>query len=229
MSTALSVRKSEPVLSKRPLAWSGLAAVVVCAASCSLPLLAIALGGGAVAAAIASITIPGAEFIAGGVAFVVALGVMALRTRLRSRPSGKMSSREQTDTAVACKPAGIPAELKHRWMEVGKQICGAVEELQELPDGYACRLPGDAATLVRAAEYVTLDRLCCTFVRWELTAEPNGGPLWMRITGPAGTKELARSVFETTDLINERVLQAAGLRLLDRRTPEQAEEQTSDS
>jgi len=130
-------------------------------------------------------------------------------------------AREQAEPVVACTPGGVPAEMRQRWLEVGVQIYGAVEELQELPDGYACRLPSDAATVLRAAEYVTLDRLCCTFARWELRVEPNGGPLWLRLTGPAGTKELTRSVFETTNLIDERVLQAAGMHLRERRTPEQ--------
>lgn len=128
---------------------------------------------------------------------------------------------EQLEPVVACTPTGVPADKRQRWLEVGVQIYGAVEELRELPDGYACRLPGDAATVLRAAEYVTLDRLCCTFVCWELKVEPNGGPLWLRLTGPEGTKELTRSVFETTNLIDDRVLRAAGLHSRERRTPEQ--------
>ena len=131
---------------------------------------------------------------------------------------------EQPELIVACTPAGVPANKKQRWIELGVQIYGAVEALEELPDGYACRLPGDAATLVETAEYVSLDRLCCTFARWELRVEPNGGPLWLRLTGPDGTKELIRSVFETTSLIDERVLQAAGLQPRERRKPEQTVE-----
>ena len=66
------------------------------------------------------------------------------------------------------------------------------------------------------------DRLCCMFERWELGVEPNKGPLWLRITATAGTKDLARSVLETTNLISESVLEAAGLRPLERRAPEQS-------
>lgn len=130
-------------------------------------------------------------------------------------------AREPSEPVIACTPAGVPADKRQRWIEVGVEIYGAVEELQELPDGYACRLPSDAATVLRAAEYVTLDRLCCTFARWELRVEPNGGPLWLRLTGPEGTKELTRSVFETTNLIDERVLRAAGMPSRERRTPKQ--------
>jgi hypothetical protein len=131
-----------------------------------------------------------------------------------------MSSRTPDDgLPVACTPDLIPATLRERWVEVGIQFYAAVEELKELPDGYACRLPSDAATLLLAAEYVSLDRQCCRFVRWELCAEPNLGPLWLRITGPDGTKQVARQAFEHIDLVREEVLRAAGLEVKCRTDP----------
>jgi hypothetical protein len=122
----------------------------------------------------------------------------------------------QSETIIACTPDVIPAERRERWMEVGMQVYGAVEEVHELPDGYACRLPSDAATLLKAAEYVSLDRLCCAFARWSLVIEPNGGPLWLHITGAEGVKELTRSTFETTPMLSERVARAAGFSVASR-------------
>jgi hypothetical protein len=115
-----------------------------------------------------------------------------------------------TQPVIACTPDAVPVELRPRWMEVGLQVYAAVEEVQELPDGYACRLPNDAAMLVRAAEYVSLDRHCCQFVRWSLVVDPHRGPLWLHITGPEGTKELTRHTFETTPMLTEEVAKAAG-------------------
>jgi mercuric ion transport protein len=78
-----SVQKSEPVLSKRRLGLAGIAAFIGCAACCAVPLLAAAgLGSGAVAS-LSSVFRPGSELLVGGVVFVVALGVMAVRSRLR--------------------------------------------------------------------------------------------------------------------------------------------------
>jgi hypothetical protein len=45
--------------------------------------------------------------------------------------------------------------------------------------------------------------------------------LW--ITGPAGTKELMRSCFESMNLVGEDVLAAAGIKSNARQTPELAE------
>ncbi len=116
----------------------------------------------------------------------------------------------QSETIIACTPDSVPADQRERWMEVGLQVYAAVEEVQELPDGYACRLPNDSAMLIRAAEYVSLDRQCCQFVRWSLVIEPNGGAFYLQITGPEGTKEFTRHTFETTPLLTEAVAQAAG-------------------
>jgi hypothetical protein len=127
-----------------------------------------------------------------------------------------------TETPIACTPNAVPLEKKARWFEVGKAFYASVEELRELADGYACRLPVGAATLASAAEYVSLDRLCCTFVTWHLRVEADGGPVWLWITGPDGTKELMRSCFETMNLIPEPVLIAAGLKSTGRRAPELA-------
>ena len=126
----------------------------------------------------------------------------------------KMSKGE---VIIACDPNAVPVAQRERWMEVGKQVYAAVEEVQELPDGYACRLPNDAAMLLKAAEYISLDRLCCgAFVRWSLVIEPDGGPLWLHITGPEGTKALTRSTFETIPMLNEGVAKAAGFSVSDR-------------
>jgi hypothetical protein len=122
-----------------------------------------------------------------------------------------------TATPIACTPSTVPTERKARWLELGRWVYGAVEELRELPDGYACRLPNDAEMLVRAAEYVSLDRHCCKFVTWHIRVEPDEGSFWLWITGPEGTKELSRSSFETTDLVRESVVRAAGLRVVGRR------------
>lgn len=117
---------------------------------------------------------------------------------------------------IACVPGAIPADKRERWMATGQQVYAAVLQVQELPDGYTCRLPGDSAMLLLAAEYVGLDRLCCTFLRWTLRIEPNGGPLWLHLTGSEGVKEYLRSAFETTSLLNESVAKAAGFSILSR-------------
>ncbi|HLZ29625.1 MAG TPA: hypothetical protein VKV73_20090 [Chloroflexota bacterium] len=109
---------------------------------------------------------------------------------------------------IACTPEAIPSHLRERWLSSGKAVFAATAEVRELDDGYACRLPSDADTFGKLAEYVSLDRLCCAFVHWTIDVEPDGGPLWLSMRGG---KDVIRQILETTTLLSESVAIAAGL------------------
>jgi hypothetical protein len=117
---------------------------------------------------------------------------------------------------IACNPHAVPAEQRERWMIVGTQLYAAVQEVQELPDGYAFRLPTDPEMLLLVAEDLNRERLCCPFLRFTLEIEPNGGPFWLRFTGGEGVKEFLRMSFESSNLLNEQVAQAAGFSIASR-------------
>jgi len=82
----------------------------------------------------------------------------------------------QNEVIIACDPNAISAEQRERWLEVGTQLYAAVQEVQELPDGYTFRLPSDPEMLLIVAEDLNFERLCCPFVRYTLEIEPHGGP-----------------------------------------------------
>ena len=122
----------------------------------------------------------------------------------------------QSEVPIACNPHAVPAEQRERWMTVGTQLYAAVQEVQELPDGYAFRLPTDPEMLLLVAEDLNMERLCCPFLRFTLDIEPNGGPFWLRFTGDEGVKEFLRMSFESSNLLNEQVAQAAGFSIASR-------------
>ena len=62
-------------------------------------------------------------------------------------------------------------------------------ETQALPDGLAWRFAANAETLRALAAVIAAEHACCAFLRFELTVEPGDGPLWLRVTGPEGTRE----------------------------------------
>jgi len=117
----------------------------------------------------------------------------------------------QSEVIIACNPNAITPEQQERWLEVGTQLYAAVQEVQELPDGYAFRFPSDSEMLLLVAEDLTLERLCCPFIHFTLDLAPNGAPFWLRYTGGEGVKEFLRISFEMSNLLNEQVAQAAGL------------------
>ena len=85
------------------------------------------------------------------------------------------------------------AELREREATLLTQFRSGVVETEELTDGYAFRLSGDANSVRLVAELIAAERTCCPFLRFEMLALPNMGSLTVRITGPDGTKEFVRT------------------------------------
>ena len=79
---------------------------------------------------------------------------------------------------LARRRAGLFAELARRR-----------QEARWLSEGVALRYSSEQGTLALLGEFIQLERQCCPFLRFQLTVEPGGGPIWLELTGPAGTRE----------------------------------------
>jgi hypothetical protein len=122
----------------------------------------------------------------------------------------KSTELEAQPPVIACDPTPISPEQRERWMEVGRQLYGAIQEIRELPDGYAFRLPSQPEMLLLAAEVLNFERLCCPFIHYTLEVEPNRGPFWFQWRGSEEIKAFVRMGFESANLIDEHVAKAAG-------------------
>jgi hypothetical protein len=85
-------------------------------------------------------------------------------------------------------------EFRDREATLLAQFRSAVIETEELQEGYGFRLPGDGDWIKLIAELIVAERECCPFLRFELTATPNMGPVMLRVIGPAGAKEFLRNL-----------------------------------
>ena len=83
-------------------------------------------------------------------------------------------------------------EQRKRILVLVKQFRAAGQEVRELPDGYALRLPAESVMIKDVAEWITLERLCCPFFRFEMEVEQEGGAMWVRLTGREGVKEFTK-------------------------------------
>jgi hypothetical protein len=61
-----------------------------------------------------------------------------------------------------------------------------VREKVELDDGYALRF--DPGELDDIARFVHNERRCCPFLAFSVEQHADGGPLWLRMRGPEGTR-----------------------------------------
>jgi hypothetical protein len=84
---------------------------------------------------------------------------------------------------------------RERQQVLMKKFHASIEETHALPDGYAFRLPADAQTILAAAEFITIERLCCPFLNFELEVGRAGSPVWLRLTGSEGAKEFIEAEF----------------------------------
>jgi hypothetical protein len=57
-----------------------------------------------------------------------------------------------------------------------------------LEDGYRLRFVR-TDVLPRLLRVIEAERKCCRFLRFDVTLEPDLGPIWLTVTGPAGTRE----------------------------------------
>lgn len=99
-----------------------------------------------------------------------------------------------SDISIACRLTD--AQLQERRQTVLHKLGFAIQETQELSDGYAYRFPADDDTLEELTNLIRLERQCCPFFTFRLTATPNDGPFWLEVTGPDEAKEFLATLWE---------------------------------
>jgi hypothetical protein len=104
-------------------------------------------------------------------------------------------SGKQTGTVFACNLEAIGAAARPRYSELVKQIRAALYERSEIREGYRFRLDGKAVTLAEAAEWIEMERLCCPFLTFQLTASGGSSEWHLAISGTDGVKEVIAAEF----------------------------------
>ena len=108
------------------------------------------------------------------------------------------------DQIFACDLNAIAAEERQTHSANVKIVFQRVQETRELENGYAIRLPNESNVVRVVAEFIARERLCCPFFGFAMEIEPNGGPLWLRLTGSEGAKEFMLAEFD--GLSNKNIL-----------------------
>jgi hypothetical protein len=117
-----------------------------------------------------------------------------------------------SEIPIACDPNAVAPDQQEYWVkEIVPKLYRAVQEIQELPNGWVWRLPSTPEILLLVAEDLNIERLCCPFVHYTLEIEPNRGPFWLRMTGGEGVKEFLRMAYEAANYFDGQVAKAAGL------------------
>ena len=116
------------------------------------------------------------------------------------------------DLPIACDASALTPDQHEHWVnDIAPNLYRQVQEIRELPDGWAWRVPSTPEVLFLLAQEMNVERLCCPFVTYTLEIQPNQGPFWLRMTGREGVKTFLQMAFETTNHFDAEVMKAAGL------------------
>lgn len=212
MENTIIAENNEGFWSRRRLAWAGAAAFVGCAVSCSLPLLAVAAGGGALTS-LAAFVKPGAELVVGGVVFVGALGLMAMVQRRKSpeasgcgcAPAGGAkrlfeSPEPSGDEPVVCTAPLEDKPVIQRGIDSYRAAFSQLVATEHFEGGFRWRFPREPALQARLEQLIAAEYACCRFFQFRLTSE--GDAIVWETRAPAH----AASVIEEFSRLPERLL-----------------------
>ena len=100
---------------------------------------------------------------------------------------------DRVEIPIACDLAALDAGQRERKRALQERLRADVREIREIEGGYAFKHSSEPEVLLALAEFVALERLCCPFFDFGIEIEREGGPLWLRMTGSEGAKEVLRA------------------------------------
>ncbi len=113
-----------------------------------------------------------------------------------------------TEPAIAAQGNEVIARLLSereaaiRSEELAGGLFAAVEEVAELPDGYAYRFSSEASQLEPLLAFIEAERRCCPFLTFEIAFEAHGGPNWLRLRGSPQVKAFIAETFNSRVALN---------------------------
>ncbi len=96
------------------------------------------------------------------------------------------------DVPIAC--TLDPAALKSRKAGLLQQLVSRSHSREEQDAGLSLTFAPAPDLLAFVAEVIEAERRCCRFLRFELIVQADEGPVQLRLTGPAGTREFLRDL-----------------------------------
>jgi hypothetical protein len=102
-----------------------------------------------------------------------------------------------SEVEPACVPGAIPESDREGHFALARHLFSQSSETREdSKDGYAWRFSAGAFEAV--ARFVANERKCCPFVTFKVTVEAGNGPVWLRMTGPEGTRAVLQAELDSS-------------------------------
>lgn len=102
-----------------------------------------------------------------------------------------MNQKAPEQSPIACDMTVLSNVQRERHLATSRELFSALKQIRELANGYGFCIDGPNV-IVQAAEFISLERLCCPFLNFEIEVEAENGSVWIRLTGREGVKEFIR-------------------------------------
>jgi hypothetical protein len=91
-----------------------------------------------------------------------------------------------TSDALRARREGLLADLLRR-----------AQSREDTPEGLRLKFAATHDTLAEITQAVDAERLCCRFLRFTITVEPDEGPVVLELGGPPGTGEFLSALLDS--------------------------------
>lgn len=98
------------------------------------------------------------------------------------------------DVPIACTLS--PDDLRERRDGLLANLLRQANHHELTADGLRVRFSAESEILDAIVRVVEAERQCCRFLRFGITVEPDGGPISLELSGPAGTREVIAGLLD---------------------------------
>jgi hypothetical protein len=102
------------------------------------------------------------------------------------------------DLPIACELS--TPELARRRRTVLAQLMSLVEERRVTNRGLHLRFAPTKGVVAALGSFVEDERLCCRFLDFRLDVPRGGGSVWLRLSGPRGTRRFVTGLLPDSDV-----------------------------
>jgi hypothetical protein len=97
------------------------------------------------------------------------------------------------DLPIVCELG--PKALRARREDVLARLAERAKKQEETANGYVFTFDASSDTLKLLIAAIDAERQCCRWLRFAVTVEPDGGPITLTLSGPAGSREFLSALF----------------------------------
>ncbi len=98
-------------------------------------------------------------------------------------------------SALRCNLNALDPEERALHGKATRQLAQSIRQRVELDRGYRLQFNLREISAAALVEWISHERRCCPFLRFDLQFDPEQGPVWLSLTGPEGAKEILKGAF----------------------------------